>query len=257
LAFLAGGAIQIDPSALTALILHDHPLNVRGLLAVVERARRRHALTGEIGTSGDLDPIRIVKDDLDHELIHIADDLLREFAGHTGEPSGLEFRIECPDPRLGQVFEQAADILSSYQLTTSKEGLQITDRPREARFDSLWESAKREKSAAKPPRKVNPAEEFVNRWLDLVSDLERTLGQQPDALEQTLDAAAHLFAMRWTKKSEQTYVKGLLGQKNKQRRGRKSGTSAQTRHLAASLGTNSSAIDNLIIKRRAENPPSD
>ncbi len=251
LAFLAGGAIQIDPSALMALILHDHPLNVRGLLAVVERARRRHALTGEIDTSGDLDPIRIVKDDLDHELIDIADDLSREFAGHAEEPNGLEFRIERPNPRLGHVFEQAAEILSSYQLTTSKEGLQITDRPREARFDSLWESAKRERSAAKAPRKVDPAEEFVDRWLVLVGDLARSLGQQRDALQQTLNVAANLFAMRWTRKRDQTYVKGLLGQKNKQRRDRKSGISVQTRHLAASLGTNSSAIDNLITKRKA------
>jgi len=34
LAFLAGGTIQIDLPALTALILHDHPLNVRGLSGV-------------------------------------------------------------------------------------------------------------------------------------------------------------------------------------------------------------------------------
>jgi hypothetical protein len=66
-----------------------------------------------------------------------------------------------------------------------------------------------------------------------------------------LDTAAHLFAIRWAKKGEQTYVKGLLGPKNQQRRGRKSATSVQTRHLAASLGTNSSAIDNLIAKRKA------
>ena len=55
LASLAGGAIRIDRSALTALLLHDHPLNVRGLLAVVERARRRHELAGDerrIGRDG-------------------------------------------------------------------------------------------------------------------------------------------------------------------------------------------------------------
>jgi len=81
--------------------------------------------------------------------------------------------------------------------------------------------------------------------------MERSLGQQPDALQQTLNAAARLFAIRWAKKGEQTYVKGLLGQKNQQRRRRKNATSVQTQHLAASLGTNSSAIDNLIAKRRA------
>ena len=52
LAYLAGGEVRIDPSALTALLLHDHPLNVRGLLAVVERARRRHQLAGETGAIG-------------------------------------------------------------------------------------------------------------------------------------------------------------------------------------------------------------
>jgi len=88
LAFLAGGAIQIDLSALTALILHDHPLNVRGLLAVVERARRRHYLTAEIGTSGDMDPIRILKDDLDNELINIADDNRGKFTDHPSPQGG-------------------------------------------------------------------------------------------------------------------------------------------------------------------------
>ena len=251
LAFLAGGAIRIDRSALTALILHDHPLNVRGLLAVVERARRRHDLAGEIDSSSERDPIRILKDDLDNELIDIADDLFRQSTGHTGEHDLLEFRVERPDPRLGHVFQQAAEILSSYWLTASNEGFAITDRPREVRFDSLWESANRERNAAKAPRKDDPAAEFVDRWLDLVSDVERSFGQQPGALQQTLEATARLFAMRWTKKSEQTYVKGLLGQKNKQRRKRKNGTSVQTRHLAASLGTNSSAIDNLIAKGKA------
>ena len=62
--------------------------------------------------------------------------------------------------------------------------------------------------------------------------------------------SSDLFAMRWPKKGEQTYVKGLLGQKNKERRRRKGVTSVQTQHLAASLGTNSSAIDNLIAKRQ-------
>jgi len=62
------------------------------------------------------------------------------------------------------------------------------------------------KKKAKTPPKVNPAEDLVDRWLDLVGDLERSLDQQPDALQQTLDAAAHLFAMRWPKKGEQTYT---------------------------------------------------
>jgi hypothetical protein len=250
LAFLAGGAIQIDLSALTALILHDHPLNVRGLLAVVERARRRHHLAAEIHTPSEIDMIRIAKDDLDPELVDIANDLFRESGGDTGEQEILEFRVERPDPRLGQVFEQAAEILSSYRLTSPEGNLRITDRPREARFDALWESPTGQKKPPKTDRKHGPEAEFVNRWMDLVSDLERTLGQQPDALQQTLDTAANLFLMRWAKKSEQTYVKGLLGQ-NKQRRGRKSSNSVQTRHLAASLGTNSSAIDNLIAKRKA------
>jgi transcriptional regulator with AAA-type ATPase domain len=250
LAFLAGGTIQIDLPALTALILHDHPLNIRGLLAVVERARRRHDLAAEIHTPGETDTIRITKDDLDPELVDIANDLFRESGGDTGEQEILEFRVERPDPRLGQVFEQAAEILSSYRLTTPEGNLRITDRPREARFDALWESPTGQKKPPKADRKHDPEAEFVNRWLDLVSDLERTLGQQPDALQQTLDTAANLFLMRWAKKSEQTYVKGLLGQ-NKQRRGRKSSNSVQTRHLAASLGTNSSAIDNLIAKRKA------
>ena len=80
LASLAGGAIRIDRYALTALLLHDHPLNVRGLLAVVERARRRHELAGASGASGEMDPICILKEDLDDELIDIADDLFRESA---------------------------------------------------------------------------------------------------------------------------------------------------------------------------------
>ena len=197
-----------------------------------------------------MESIRILKDDLDNELINIADDLFRESASQTGEHDILGFRVEHPDPRLGQVFEQAAEILSSYELTTSEESLRITHRPRETRFDSLWESSKEEKKTSKADRKENPEEEFVNRWLDLVSDLERSLGQEQDALKQTLDAAANLFMMRWVKKSDQTYIKALLGQKNKQRRTRKNGISVQTQHLAASLGTNSSAIDNLITKRR-------
>ena len=218
---------------------------------MVERARRRHELAGETGTSGEMEPIRILKEDLDDELVDIADDLFRESADRTGERAPLEFRVERPDPRVRHVFQQAAEILSSYRLTASNAGFAITNRPREARFDSLWESANRERNAAKAPRKDDPAAEFVDRWLDLIGDLERSLGQQPDALQQALDTAAHLFAMRWTKKSEQTYVKGLLGQKNKQRRRRKNATSVQTRHLAASLGTNSSAIDNLIAKGKA------
>ena len=238
------------------MLLHDHPLNVRGLLAVVERARRRHDLAGEIGTSGDVDPIRIVKDDLDDELIDIADDLFRESARGAEEHDWLEFRIERPDPLLGQVFEQAAEILSSYRLTTTEEGLRVTDRPREAQFDALWESPKRERNAAKAKRKDNPEEAFVNRWLDLVGDLERSLGQRPEALQQTLSAAASLFMMRWPKKGDQTHVRGLLGLKNNQRRGRKIGGSVQTRHLAASLGTTSSAIDNLIAKRCEKTGPS-
>ena len=250
LAFLAGGAVRIDPSAMTALLLHDHPLNARGLLAVVERARRRHALAGEIGLSGKAGPVCILREDLDAELIDIADDLYRESAGHSGEPAMLDFHAERPDPLLEHVFQQAAEILSAYQLTTSKDGLRITHRPREARFDDLWESAKRERTPAKAHRRDDPEADFVDRWLDLVSDLERSLDQQPDALQQALDATARLFAIRWPKKGEQTFLKGLLGQKNKLRRGGSRGGSVQTLHLAASLGTNSSAIDNLIAKRK-------
>ena len=255
LAFLAGGAIQIDLAALTALILHDHPLNIRGLLALVERARRRQSLAAQSSTSGDAESIRILKDDLDNELIRIANDLFRASAGSTEESDILEFRVECPDPRLGQVFEQAAEILSSYQLTAADAQVQIIHRPREARFDSLWESAKRERSAARTNRKEDAEEELVNRWLDLISDLERTLGQQPETLQQTLDTAANLFRMRWAQKGDQTYVKRLLALKNTQRRARKTGISVQTRHLAASLGTTSSALDNLITKRRGNYAP--
>jgi hypothetical protein len=89
------------------------------------------------------------------------------------------------------------------------------------------------------------------KGLGLVGDLERSLGEEPDAFHQTLDTAAHLFAIRWTKKGEQTYVKGLLGQKNQQRRKSKNATFVQTRHLASSLGTTPSALDNLIAKRKA------
>jgi hypothetical protein len=163
----------------------------------------------------------------------------------------LEFRVDSPDPRVGHVFQQAAEILSSYQLTTAKEGDAITDRPREARFDYLWKREKSEKYATKTPRQDGPETEFVDRWLDLVGDLEHSLDQQPDVLQQALDTAAHLFAIRWTRKSEQTYVRGLLGQKNQQRRTHKKATCVETRHLAASLGTTSSAIDNLIAKRNA------
>jgi hypothetical protein len=251
LASLAGGAIRIEESALTALLLHDHPLNVRGLLAVVERARRRHELDGAGGAPGETDPICILKEDLDDALIDIADDLFRESADRTPVHDLLEFHVDYPDPRVGHVFQQAAEILSSYRLTTAKDGYAITVRPRETRFDFLWEAAKRERKATKAPRKDDPEAEFVDRWLDLVCDLERSLGQQPDALQQTLGAVAHLFAIRWTKKGEQTYVKGLLGQKNKERRRRKNATSVQLRYLAASLGTNSAAIDNLIAKRKA------
>jgi hypothetical protein len=250
LASLAGGAVRIDRSALTALLLHDHPLNVRGLLAIVERARRRHELAGTDGALGEMDPICILKQDLDSALIDIADDLYRESTDYTEEQDLLEFHADCPDPRVGLVFQQAAEILSSYRLTTSKEGFAITDRPRDVRFDFLWESQDPRKKAAKTPPKVDPAEAFVDRWLDLVCNLERSLGPEPDALQQTLDTAAHLFAIRWTKKGEQTYVKGLLGQKNKERRRRKNATSVQLRYLAASLGTNSAAIDNLIAKRK-------
>ncbi len=101
------------------------------------------------------------------------------------------------------------------------------------------------------PRKRDPEVVFVDRWLELISDLERTLDQQPEILEQALDVTANLFLMRWSKKRDQTYVKGLLGRKNKQRRGRKHTASVQTQHLAASLGTNSSAIDNLMAKGEA------
>jgi hypothetical protein len=66
---------------------------------------------------------------------------------------------------VGQVFQQAAEVLSSYRLTTTKAGFAITDRPREVQFDSLWEAAKRERKATKTPRKDDPAEEFVDRWL--------------------------------------------------------------------------------------------
>ena len=149
LAYLAGGEVRIDPSALTALLLHDHPLNVRGLLAVVERARRRHQLAGETGPSVDTGPICILREDLDAELIAIADDLFREPADHSDEMTVFEFHAERPDPLLEHVFQQAAEILSSYQLTTSNDGLRITHRLREARFDDLWETARRERTAAK------------------------------------------------------------------------------------------------------------
>ncbi len=252
LAFLAGGAVRIDSSALTALLLHDHPLNVRGLLAVVERARRRHELAGETGPSGEAGPICILREDLDDELIAIADDLFRESVGHTAESEMLAFHAERPDPILEHVFQQAAEILSAYQLTTSKEdGQRIIHRPREARFDALWESARRERTAAKTRRRDDPAAEFFDRWLELVGDLERALAHDPDTLQQALDTAGRLFAIRWPKKGEQTFLKGLLGQRNKQRRGGSQGGSVQIRHLAASLGTNSSAIDNLIAKRKA------
>jgi hypothetical protein len=150
---------------------------------------------------------------------------------------------------LQLVFQQAAEILSSYQLTTSNNGLRITHRLREARFDDLRERASRERTAAKAGRRDDPEAEFVDRWLELIGDLERALDQQPDALHQTLDAAARLFAIRWPKKAEQTFLKGLLGQKNKQRRGGRQRASVQTQYLAASLGTNPSAMDNLIAKR--------
>jgi transcriptional regulator of acetoin/glycerol metabolism len=250
LASLAGGAIRIDRSALTALLLHDHPLNVRGLLALVERARRRHELAGAGGAPRETDPVCIHKNDLDDELIDIADDLFRESADHTPVHDLLEFHVDYPDPRVGHVFQQAAEILSSYRLTTAKDGFAITDRPGETRFDFLWEAAKRATKATKASRKVDPEAEFVDRWLDLVGDLERSLGQQPDALQQTLDTAARLFTIRWKKKGEQTYVKRLLAQKNQQPRKRKNATFVQVRHLAASLGTNSPAIDNLIAKRK-------
>jgi hypothetical protein len=161
----------------------------------------------------------------------------------------LVFHAERPDPRLEHVFQQAAEILSAYQLTPSKDGLKITHRRREARFDDLWESAKRDRTAAKAQRTRDPEAELVDRWLDLTGDLELSLPQEPDALEQALSTAARLFAIRWPKKGEQTFLKGLLGQRNKQRRGGRQVGSVQTRHLAASLGTNSSAIDNLIAKR--------
>jgi hypothetical protein len=161
----------------------------------------------------------------------------------------LAFHAERPDPRLEHVFQQAAEILSSYQLTTAKDGLKVTYRPREARFDELWESAKRERAGPKTQRRGDAEAEFVDRWLDLAGDLERSLPQEPDALEQALDTAARLFAIRWPKKGEQTFLKGLLGQRNKQRRGARQIGAVQIRHLAASLGTNASALDNLIAKR--------
>ncbi len=101
------------------------------------------------------------------------------------------------------------------------------------------------------PRKRDPEVVFVDQWLELISDLERTLAPQPEVLQQALAVAANLFLMRWSKKRDQTYVKGLLGRKNKERRGRKHAPSVQTQHLAASLGTNSSAIDNLMAKGEA------
>jgi transcriptional regulator with PAS, ATPase and Fis domain len=94
LAYLAGGEVRIDPSALTALLLHDHPLNVRGLLAVVERARRRHQLAGETGLSVDAGPICILREDLDAELIAIADDLFREPADYSDEMTVFEFHAD-------------------------------------------------------------------------------------------------------------------------------------------------------------------
>jgi hypothetical protein len=103
----------------------------------------------------------------------------------------------------------------------------------------------------KAQHKDNPEEEFVNRWLDLVGELERSLGQQPMALQQSLDTAANLFMLRWAKKSEQTYIRGLLGLKNQQGRGRKAVSSVQHQHLATSLGTTPSAMDNLIAKGKA------
>jgi len=195
------------------LLLHDHPLNVLGLPAVVERARRRHELARAEGAPGETVPICILKDDLDDELIDIADDLFRESADHTAEHDLLEFRIDCPEPRVGHTFQQTAEILSSYRLTTSRTDYAIADRLREARFDFLWESEKQEKKAAKAPRKVDPEAEFVDRWLDLAGDLERSLGQQPDALQQTLGAAARLFAIRWAKKGEQTYSRDCAGRR--------------------------------------------
>jgi DNA-binding NtrC family response regulator len=168
LAFLAGGVVCIDSSALTALLLHDHPLNVRGLLAVVERARRRHELAGEISPSGEAGPICILREDLDDELIAIADDLFRESVGRTAESEMLAFHAERPDPILEHAFQQAAEVLSSYQLTTSKDSLKVTHRSREARFDALWESSKRERTAAKTRRTEDPAAEFFDRWLELV-----------------------------------------------------------------------------------------
>ena len=199
--------------------------------------------------SVDTGPICILREDLDAELIAIADDLFREPADHSDEMTVFEFHAERPDPLLEHVFQQAAEILSSYRLTTSNDGLRITHRLREARFDALWETARRERTAAKAHPRDDPEAEFVDRWLELIGDLERALDQHPDALHQTLDAAARLFAIRWPKKGEQTFLKGLLGQKNKQRRGGRQRASVQTQHLAASLGTNSSAMDNLIAKR--------
>jgi len=233
------------------LILHDHPLNVRGLLAVVERARRRHSLATGSQASGGEAPIHITKDDLDDDLIDIADDLFRETLSGSAEQDVLEFHVEHPDPRLGYVFEQAAEILTSYRLTTTKAGLQISERARETRFDGLWKSTEKGKSEANIPRKREPEARFVEQWLELVSDLERTFDPQPEVLQQALAVTAKLFLMRWSKKSDQTYVKGLLGRKNKQRRGRKHTASVQTQHLAASLGTHSSAIDNLMAKGEA------
>jgi len=213
------------------------------------RARRRHELAAGIGSSGDTDPICIGREDLDDALIAIADDLFRESVGHGEEQTMLVFHAERPDPRLEHVFQQAAEILSAYQLTPSKDGLKISHRPREAQFDGLWENAKRERTAAKAQRTRDPEAEFVDRWLDLTGNLERALTHDHDTLQQALDTAGRLFALRWPKKGEQTFLRGLLGQRNKQRRGGSQGGSVQIRHLAASLGTHSSAIDNLIAKR--------
>jgi hypothetical protein len=47
------------------LLLHDHPLKLRGLVAVVERARRRHELAEAGGSSGEVAPICILKQDLE------------------------------------------------------------------------------------------------------------------------------------------------------------------------------------------------
>ena len=82
-------------------------------------------------------PVCILREDLDDELIAIADELVRKSVGHSRELKMLMFDTEEPDPRLEHVFQQAAEILSAFQLATLEAALRIRHRPREARFDDL------------------------------------------------------------------------------------------------------------------------